>query len=111
MDKIARALGADRRGKVHASAGYFGAIDLLTEVAARFRTPSGSGRPTDARWTERRLIPLAPRTLARLEAIAIVGAGGSEEQRAHALDALRRTAITAKGMIPESGPRARRWRR
>jgi hypothetical protein len=27
------------------------------------------GRPTDPHWTERRLVPLAPRTLARLEAI------------------------------------------
>jgi hypothetical protein len=29
MDKIARGLGAERRGKVAASGGYFGAIQLL----------------------------------------------------------------------------------
>ena len=30
---------------------------------------SGGGRSTDPGWTERRLVPLAPRTLERLEAI------------------------------------------
>src|SRR6266852_4667243 len=70
MDKIARGLGAERRGKVSASGGYFGAMQLLADIEARFRVPSGGGRPTDASWTERRLVPLAPRTLKRLEAIA-----------------------------------------
>src|SRR5258707_8148684 len=70
MDKIARGLGAESRGKINASGGYFGAIQLLADIAARFRVPSGGGRPTDARWTERRLVPLAPRTLERLEEIA-----------------------------------------
>jgi hypothetical protein len=70
MDKIARGLGAKRRGKVTASGGYFGAIQLLADIEARFRVPSGGGRPTDASWTERRLVPLAPRTLKRLEDIA-----------------------------------------
>jgi hypothetical protein len=70
MDRIARGLGADRRGKVAASGGYFGAIQLLADIEARLRAPAGGGRPTDARWTERRLVPLAPRTLKRLEDIA-----------------------------------------
>ncbi len=70
MDKIARGLGAERRGKVPASGGYFGALQLLADIGTRFRVPSGGGRPTDASWTERRLIPLAPRTLKRLEEIA-----------------------------------------
>jgi hypothetical protein len=69
MDKIAKGLGAERRGKVSVTAGYFGALQLLAEVEARFRVPAGGGRPTDPRWTERRLVPLAPRTLARLEEI------------------------------------------
>lgn len=30
---------------------------------------SGGGRPTEPSWTERRLLPLAPRTLKRLEEI------------------------------------------
>lgn len=69
MNKIARGLGAERKGKVSATGGYFGAIQLLVDIEARFRVPVGGGRPTDPRWTERRLVPLAPRTLARLEAI------------------------------------------
>jgi hypothetical protein len=69
-DKMARALGARRRGKVSARGGYFGALQLLADIEARFRVPSGGGRPTDPTWTERRLVPLAPRTLARLEELA-----------------------------------------
>src|SRR5271166_6638207 len=67
MDKIARELGAARQGKVSATGGYFGAMQLLADIEARFRVPSGGGRATDPNWTERRLVPLAPRTLARLE--------------------------------------------
>src|SRR5712691_6375472 len=66
MDRIAEGLGAERRGKVSATGGYFGAMQLLADVEARFRVPAGGGRPTDPRWTERRLVPLAPRTLERL---------------------------------------------
>jgi hypothetical protein len=39
-------------------------------VAERFRVPSGGGRATDPKWTERRLIPLSPETLRRLEELA-----------------------------------------
>ncbi|MGH2669554.1 MAG: hypothetical protein ACRDH5_10675 [bacterium] len=67
MDKIAKGLRAERRGKVAASGGYFGAMQLLADLEARFRVPSGGGRPTDPGWTERRLLPLAPRTLKKLE--------------------------------------------
>ena len=70
MDKIARALGAARGGKVSATGGYFGALQLLADIEARFRVPSGGGRATDPNWTERRLVPLAARTLARLEELA-----------------------------------------
>jgi hypothetical protein len=69
MDKIAKGLRAERRGRVSASAGFFGAMQLLAEVEARFRVPAGGGRRTDPSWTERRLVPLAPRTLQRLEEI------------------------------------------
>ena len=65
MDKIARGLGAVRRGKVTASGGYFGAMQLMADIETRFRVPSGGGRSTNPRWTERRLVPLAPITLAR----------------------------------------------
>ena len=67
MDKIARGLGAERRGRVAAEGGYFGAMELLADIEARFSAPAGGGRRTDPRWTERRLVPLAPRTLERLE--------------------------------------------
>ena len=67
MDKIAKGLGAERRGKVTGRGGYFGAMQLLADIEARFRVPSGGGRPTDPGWTERRLLPLAPKTLKKLE--------------------------------------------
>jgi len=70
MDKIARGLGAKRRGKVNVSGGYFGAMQLLADIEARFRIPARGGRATDPDWTERRLLPLAPQTLKRLEEIA-----------------------------------------
>jgi hypothetical protein len=68
--KIAKGLRAQRRGAVLASGGYFGALQVLADVEARFRVPKGGGRPTDPNWTERRLVPLTPRTLKRLEEIA-----------------------------------------
>ena len=70
MDKIAKGLGAERRGRVTSTGGYFGAMQLLADIEARFRVPSGGGRPTDPDWTERRLLPLAPRTLKKLEEIS-----------------------------------------
>jgi hypothetical protein len=57
---------------VTATGGYFGAMQLAAEVAARFRAPAGGGRNTDPDWTERRLIPLNPATLERLEHLAAV---------------------------------------
>src|SRR2546427_1934514 len=69
MDRIAKGLGAERRGKVSATGGYFGAMQLLADVEAKFRVPAGGGRPRDPRWTERRLVPLALETLERLEDI------------------------------------------
>ena len=79
MNKIARGLGAKRQGKVTASGGYLGAMQLLADIEARFRVPSGGGRPTDPRWTEKRLVPLAPQTLRRLEELAakVRGHGGT----------------------------------
>lgn len=78
INKIARALGAERRGHVSATSGYFGAMQLLADVEARFRVLAGGGRATDPHWTERRRVPLAPRTLKRLEAIT-KGVRSSEE--------------------------------
>lgn len=70
MDKIAQALGAERRGEVRAGGGWFGAAQLAAEVQARFYTPSGGGRRTDPSWTERRLIPLTPASLERLQQLS-----------------------------------------
>jgi hypothetical protein len=70
MDKIAKALGGERRGKVRAGSGHFGAMQLVAEVQARFQTPTGGGRGTDPSWTEKRLLPLTPDTLDRLEHLA-----------------------------------------
>lgn len=70
MAKIARGLGAVRRGKVRAKGGYLGALALAADVGARFRVPEGGGRATDPQWTERRLVAFAPKTLQRLSHLA-----------------------------------------
>ena len=70
MESIAKALGAERRGKVSARGGYFGALQLAAEVKARFRVPEGGGRATDPSWSEQRLIRLSPKTLEQLEKLA-----------------------------------------
>ncbi len=70
MDRIAQGLGAERRGKVSSRGGYFGALQLATEVATRFRVPDGGGRATDPSWSEQRLIRLSPQTLEQLAKVA-----------------------------------------
>ena len=70
MDRIAKDLGAERRGKVVSRGGYFGATQLAAEVAARFRVPEGGGRPTDPSWSEQRLVRLSTTTLEQLEQLA-----------------------------------------
>src|SRR3954466_10045290 len=70
MERIAKELGAERCGKISARGGYFGAVQLAAEVAARFRVPEGGGRPTDPSWSEQRLVRLSPQTLEQLEKIA-----------------------------------------
>ena len=70
LDKLATQLGAERRGEVTARGGHFGAVMLVREVQERFYPPATGGRATDPAWTERRLIPLSPETLERLERLA-----------------------------------------
>jgi len=70
MERIAKALGAERRGKVSARGGYIGALQLAAEIAARFRVPEGGGRATDPSWSEQRLVRLSPKTLEQLEKLA-----------------------------------------
>jgi hypothetical protein len=69
MEKIAKGLGAERKGKVTAGGGFFGAVQLAADVQARFRVPEGGGRATDPSWTERRQVALTQGTLQRLEAL------------------------------------------
>jgi len=69
-DKIAKGLGARKRGRVYSTGGYPGAAQLAAEVRERFRVPDGGGRPTDPSWSDKRLVPVAPRTLERLQRIA-----------------------------------------
>ncbi len=70
MDRIAKTLGAERRGKVTSRGGYFGAVQLAAEVATRFRSPEGGGQPTDPSWNEQRLVRLSTTTLEQLERLA-----------------------------------------
>src|SRR6516164_11564787 len=70
MERIAQALGAERRGKVSRRPGYFGALQLAAEIAARFRVPDGGGRATDPSWSEQRLVRLSPQTLEQLDKLA-----------------------------------------
>ena len=39
MDKIAKALGGERRGSVTAKGGYLGALNLAADVSGRFKLP------------------------------------------------------------------------
>lgn len=66
VDKIAKKLGAKRRGRVDARSGYFGAMELLAEVQRRFKVPQTGGRVTDASLTVQRQIALRERTYDRL---------------------------------------------
>lgn len=46
-------------------------MQLVAEVQARFRVPSGGGRATDPSWKTKRLVPLKEKTLKRLEQLAL----------------------------------------
>jgi hypothetical protein len=70
IDRIAKGLGAHRLGLQEAKGGYFGAMQLVADVRARFKTPKGGGRATDPKWTQRRILPLAEQTLGRLAQLA-----------------------------------------
>ncbi len=70
IGKIAKALGAKRRGRVDARSGYFGALELLAEVQKRFRVPPTGGRASDASLTVQRQIALQERTYKQLVTVA-----------------------------------------
>jgi hypothetical protein len=70
IDKIAKKLGATRRGTVGARSGYFGAMELLAEVQRRFQVPPTGGRATDPSLTVQRQIALQEQTYKRLVVMA-----------------------------------------
>ena len=70
QSRLSRNLGSTIRGVVNAPAGYFGALQLADSVRRRFQTPAGGGRARDRRWTTKRLLPVRPETLTRLENLA-----------------------------------------
>jgi len=70
INKIAKKLGATRRGAVEARSGYFGAMELLAEVQRRFQVPPTGGRATDPSLTVQRQIALQEQTYKRLVTMA-----------------------------------------
>src|SRR5436190_15863983 len=94
MDRIAKQLGAERRGKVSPRGGYFGAVQLAAEVTARFRVPQGGGRATDPSWTEQRLVRLSPKTLEQLEKLAEQAHASPMQVAALLLERAVQTALT-----------------
>ena len=70
IEKIAKGLGAKRMGKVRATSGHFGVLQLVAEIQSRFQVPKGGGRATDPNWKTKRLLPLADESLKQLETLA-----------------------------------------
>ncbi len=70
IDKIAKKLGAKRRGAIEVRSGYFGAMELLAEVQRRFQVPPAGGRATDPSLTVQRQVAMQERTYRRLVAMA-----------------------------------------
>jgi hypothetical protein len=94
MERIAKQLGAERRGKVSSRGGYFGAVQLAAEAAARFRVPEGGGRPTDPSWSEQRLVRLSPNTLKQLEKLAEQAHASPMQVAALLLERVVQTAVS-----------------
>ena len=83
-DKIARGLKARKKGTVYPTGGYPGAAQLAAEVQARFRVPPGGGRPTDPRWSDKRLheetgVRIEPMQLAAILLETAIESVGAEE--------------------------------
>jgi hypothetical protein len=68
--RLARNLGSRVSGHARAGAGYFGALQVAEEVRRRFRSAPGGGRARDPEWTQKRLLPFRPETLARLQVLS-----------------------------------------
>jgi hypothetical protein len=68
--RLSRNLGSRVSGHVQAGGGYFGALHVAEEVRRRFKAAPGGGRARDPKWTQKRLLPVRPETLARLQDLA-----------------------------------------
>ena len=68
--RLVRNVGSAEGSGVQPKSGGFDAPQLAAEVRRRFHPPAGGGRATDPGWTAKRLIPMRPDTLARLEELA-----------------------------------------
>jgi hypothetical protein len=67
MDLIAKKLGAERTGRVSARGGYFGALQLAADIAARSANRDSGNQPTDSHWDEQCLVQVSQTTLEQLE--------------------------------------------
>ena len=103
MERIAKELGAERRGKISARGGYFGALQLAADLAARFRVPAGGGRPTDPSWSEQRLVRLSPQTLEQLEELAEQTQASAMQVAALLLERAVRTVVSEGQAGPATG--------
>jgi hypothetical protein len=92
MDRIARDLGATRRGTVEARGGYFGAMQLAAEVAARLRAPDSEQHSSDSTFNERRLVPFSTETLVQLDRLALEANASPMQVAAVLLEQAVRTA-------------------
>src|SRR3982751_432009 len=68
--QLAKNLRSRIAGRVRPRAGYFGALQVAEDVRRRFKPAVGGGRGRDPEWTLKRLMPVRPETLARLQALA-----------------------------------------
>ncbi len=103
MERIAKELGAERRGKVSPRGGYFGALQLAAEIAARFRVPEGGGRATDPSWSEQRLVRLSPKTLEQLDKLAEQAHASPMQVAALLLERAVQTVVTEEQAGRTSG--------
>jgi hypothetical protein len=68
--RLAKNLRSRIAGRVRPGAGYFGALQVAEGVRRRFKAAVGGGRGRDPGWTLKRLMPVRPETLTRLQALA-----------------------------------------
>ena len=68
--RLARNLRSRVSGRARAGAGYFAALQVAEEVRRRFKSAPSGGRARDPEWTQKRLLPIRPETLTRLQELS-----------------------------------------